>query len=329
MTTRPLTRLLFLILTALATTGCSWPSLLITPVAQLDSLEEITVQAPARASRDKVLVIPIDGTIANARVGGSLPLMPSENMVALVSQQLERAERDDAVRAVVLRINSPGGTVTGSDTLYELVTRFRARTKKPVIASCQEICASGGYYLACGTDAIVAQPTSLVGSIGVIFHTISVQQLIGRWGIVATTIKSGTMKDIGSPFHDPTDAEKAVMQEMIDEYFARFRGIVSDRRGLQDDRLTKVTDGRVFSGAKAKELGLVDQLGTLEDAIDLARSKSNAPKGRAIMLRRPYGPGGSIYANADLPQPESKQLNVNLPMSDYAMPTGFYYLWRP
>lgn len=309
--------------------GCSWPSFVVTPVTNLDSLEEIVVQSPPRASGDKVLVIPIDGTIANARASSFVPLTPSENMVALAAQQLERAERDSSIRAVVLRINSPGGTVTGSDTLYELVTRFRAKTGKPVIASCQEICASGGYYLACGSDAIVAQPTSLVGSIGVIFHTISVQQLMGRWGIVATTIKSGTMKDIGSPFHDPTEAEKAVLQQMIDEYFARFKGIVSERRALKDERLTKVTDGRVFSGATAKDLGLVDQLGTLEDAIELARTKANAPRARAVMLRRPYGPGGSIYANADAPQPDAKQLNVNLPWSDASIPTGFYYLWRP
>jgi protease IV len=323
-----------LVLLALLCTvaGCSWPSLLITPVAQLDSLEEIVVQTPPQASRDKVLVIPVDGTIANARVGGMLPLTPTENMVALVSQQLERAERDSSIRAVVLRINSPGGTVTGSDTLYELVMRFRAKSGKPVVSSCQEVCASGGYYLACASDAIVAQPTSLVGSIGVIFHTVSVQQLMSRWGIVATTIKSGTMKDIGSPFHDPTDAEKAIMQQMIDEYFARFKGIVAARRALKDDRLARVTDGRVFSGATAKELGLVDQLGTLEDAIDLARTRANSPHARAVMLRRPYGPGGSIYASSDAPQPRTdagQTLNVNLSVSDVALPTGFYFLWRP
>ncbi|MFT3789085.1 MAG: signal peptide peptidase SppA [Tepidisphaeraceae bacterium] len=290
-------RLTPLALAAALLVGCGTPAFLIRPVTTSDELEETIVQAPANATSAKVLVIPIDGMIANMRTG-QLPLSPSENMVALFTQQLERAEKDSSIKAVVLRINSPGGTVTGSDTIYTLITRFREKTHKPVIASCQEVCASGGYYIACASDAIVAQPTSLVGSIGVIFHTVSFEGLLTRWGIKPTTVKSGTMKDIGSPFHDPTDAEKVVMQSMIDEYFARFKGIVSDRRHLSNaDALAKVTDGRVFSGAMANDLGLVDQVGTLDDAIELARTKANAPARKWSSIV-----GRTVRAGASMPR---------------------------
>ncbi|HQY87812.1 MAG TPA: signal peptide peptidase SppA [Tepidisphaeraceae bacterium] len=319
-------RLISLLIVCLFLTGCSWPSLLITPIQYPDKIEEVTV---ASGSSSKIAIIPLDGMIANARVGGGV-MGQSENKVALFEQQLAQAESDPNVKAVVLRINSPGGTVTGSDAVYELVKRFKERSKKPVIASCQELTASGGYYVALASDRIVAQPTSVVGSIGVIFQTFNVTGTMNMIGLKSETIKSGEMKDMGSPFKEMTAHDRQVMQALIDEYFARFKGLVGEHRHLSGNKLDSVSDGRIFSGEQAFKLGLIDQLGTLEDAIDVAREMGGAKGAKAIMYRRPYGPAGSIYASSDAPVPEAAGgVNINLPESALPLPTGFWYAWRP
>ena len=315
-----------LLVGALLLAGCGAPSLLVTPVMRSEGLQEIEV---ARGKgRAKVAVIPIEGLLANAREPGLL--QEGDNKVDLLTQQLDRAARDSAVKAVVLRINSPGGTVTGSENMYELLRRFRATSGKPIVASVQEVGASGGYYVALSADRIVAAPTSVVGSIGVIFNAFSVEGGLGKLGIKSEVVKSGPMKDMASPFKDMSDEERKVMQQTVDEYFERFRSTVADRRKLDGEAIARVSDGRVFSGAQAKALGLVDQLGILEDAIDAARELGNARDGRAIMYRKPFGPGGSVYANADAPVPQANPtLQLPIPPTEMSLPTGFYYLWRP
>jgi protease IV len=311
-------------------TGCGTPSLLITPVSRTDRLQEMRVDVPEKASQDKIVIIAIEGLIANAR--GSSPLGSTENRLSLIAQQLDKAAKDDRVKAVVLRINSPGGTVTGSDTLYELVKRFREETKKPVIASCQEVAASGGYYVACAADSIVAQPTSVVGSIGVIYNSFHVDQLMSRVGVTSEVVKSGTMKDMGSPFHPLTPEERKLMQQMVDEYFARFTAVVRKHRKPKDEAVFATsTDGRVMTGEQAKKVGLVDELGLLEDAIELARQTANSPRAVGVMYRRPFGYSGSVYATApNTPtsdQPQKLTLDIGAFSPD--LPAGFYYLWRP
>lgn len=317
--------LLFLFLLA----GCGTPSLLITPVSNTEKLEEINADPDAGWSAMKIAIIELEGMLINARSGGFL--QPSENKLSLFQQEMNRAARDPTVKAVVLRINSPGGTVTCSDNMYEIVKAFRATTQKPVIASAQEVCASGAYYVACGTDRIVANPTSVVGSIGVILTTLDLSGIMGKVGIRAESITSGPLKDMGSPFKPLDTGARAVMQGMIDDYYARFVGVVkSGRTELTNPTdLSMATDGRVFSGEQAYKLKLVDQLGTLEDAIELARRMSKSPGARAIMYRRPYGYGGSIYAQQPGPMPQANVLRLELPESELFMPRGFYFLWQP
>ena len=233
----------------------------------------------------------------------------------------------------MLRVNSPGGTVTGSDTMYELIRRFRAKTGKPVVASIQEVGASGGYYVSLSADKIVAGPTSVVGSIGVIFNAFSFEGTLNKLGIKSEPIKSAALKDIGSPFHDISPAEQKVLQATVDEYFARFKTLVLTKRGLTDEAIiARATDGRVFSGTEAQKIGLIDQVGILEDAIDLARDLAHAKGARAVLYRKPFGPGGSVYASTDAPNPQmssATKLELPLPESEMAIPLGFYYLWRP
>jgi protease-4 len=260
--------------------------------------------------------------------------------MSLFTQQLDRAQADASVKAVVLRVNSPGGTVTASDAMYQLVGKFREKTGRPVVASIQEVGASGAYYLSCSADKIVAQPTSVVGSIGVIFESMEFSGTLDKIGARAWAITSGPLKEMGSPFKPLEPREQKVMQEMVEEYFARFVGIVAKRRPITEQVDADLTDykkleyagifsGRVYSGAEARKLGLVDQLGLLSDAIDLAKDLAKAPNAEVIMYRRPYGYSGSIYASSELAPARASGTTINVPGAEAIVPAGFYYLWRP
>lgn len=312
-------------------TGCSPPSILLTPVFDSSELKEQTVEPGKGLSGAKIAIIEVEGLLANAQSGGSF-IGPRENRLSLFVQQLDRARRDAAVKAVVLRINSPGGTVTASDAMYDLLHRFRRETGKPVIASCQEVAASGGYYVACAADAIMAQPTSVVGSIGVIFSSLNVEGTMNLVGLKPEVVKSGRLKDMASPFKPLVGEERQIVQDMLDSYHRRFIAAVRAGRNLPDDpvALADKTDGRIFTGEQAKALGLVDELGLLQDAINLARTKAGAPGARAVMYKRPYGYTGSIYATQDLPPAaQAPQWPLPLSSSTLALPAGFYYLWEP
>lgn len=307
--------------------GCT-PSFLITPVSDKGELVERTVRDGEGFFPKKIAIIPIEGTIINARRPS---LMDSgENSISLLTQQLKRAEDDSSVVAVVLRVNSPGGTVTASDTMYRLISDFKSRSKKPVVASVQEVCASGGYYASLAADEIVAQPTSIVGSIGVIFTTFDFEGTLGKIGARSYIIKSGPLKDMGSPLKPLSVEEREIMQGMIMEYFHRFQGVVQTRRSLTAPELAAVTDGRVFTGENALKLKLVDRMGTLEEAIDLAAQRANSKGAKAVLYIRPYGYGGSIYASNQMPAPEAKSAQLlSIPMVEEILPSGFYYIWRP
>jgi protease-4 len=249
---------------------------------------------------------------------------------------MNKAAADKSVKAVVLRVNSPGGTVTASDLMYEVVNDFRNTSHKPVVAATQEVAASGGYYVACGADQIVAHPTSVVGSIGVIFSTFEIEQMMDKIGVRNEAIKSGPLKDMGSPFKAMRPDEREVMQGMVNDYYARFVEIVKTRRNITDpDRVKQVTDGRVFTGTRAVELGLADRAGSLNDALDLARELGKAKGAKAVIFKRPYGYGGSIYAETQMGPPTAESgagggaMRLELPGYQRVLPGGFYYLWQP
>jgi len=318
--------------------GCGSPSFLLTPVANTNELSEDKVQAGHGFSPGKIVIIPIEGTLSNARSQGLL--QPTENPMSLFAQQLAKAESDSSVKAIVLRVNSPGGTVTASDAIYQLIKRFKARTRIPVVAAAQEVAASGAYYVSCAADRIVAQPTSLVGSIGVIFEATQFEGTLQKLGIQIESVKSGSLKDMGSPFRALKPKEREVMQAMVEEDFARFIKIVTDNRPVKEHPVADLTDyekseyggtysGRVFSGERAKEMGLVDDLGLLEDAIDIARNLAHAKGAEVVMYVRPYGYGGSIYASNNVPAPRADVMKLEFPGTSPLLPAGLYYLWQP
>jgi protease-4 len=312
--------------------GCGTPSFLITPVSSSSELQETQVAPGKGLFSSKVAIIEVEGMLINAKEGGFL--QPEENKLSLFTQQMDLAAKDPDVKAVVLRINSPGGTVVCSDTMYQIVKKFRADTGKPVIADTQEMTASGAYYVACGCDRIVAEPASLVGSVGVIFQTFEVTGLMGKIGVRSNAITSGVNKEMGSPFKEMTPEERAIIQHMVDDFYARFRGVVTENRHISSDDLAMATDGRVFTGTDAVKLGLADQNGLLDDAIDLAREMGHAPGAQVIMYKRPYGYSGSIYSATPMSPLEAArggptELRLTVPGAEDALPAGFYYLWQP
>lgn len=332
-------RLLLLYIPLLALLGgCGTPSFLITPIAHSSDLNEETVEPGKGWFAPKVAIIEVEGLLANAKSGGLL--QATENSMSLFTQQLDRAEKDPAVKAVVLRVNSPGGTVTASDGMYQLVQRFKQKTGKPVVASIQEVGASGAFYISCAADKIVAQPTSLVGSIGVIFESMEFSGTLDKIGARSWAITSGPLKEMGSPFKPLEPRERVVMEQMVGEYFARFIEIVRINRPVTEEKVAALSDykkpeyagtfsGRVFSGAEAKKRGLIDETGLLMDAIELAKDLAKAKNAEVIMYRRPYGYSGSIYASSDLPSPNNNNMKLDIPGARAFVPAGFYYLWRP
>jgi len=307
--------------------GCGIPSFLITPVQNSTKIEEETVADGKGFTPSKIAIIEVEGMISNMKSGGFM--QATENSVSLFTQEMERAAKDPSVKAVVLRVNSPGGTVTASDIMYETVLRFKSETHKPVVASLQDVAASGAYYVSCGADKIIAHPTSVVGSIGVIFQTFSIEGTLDKIGATTDAIKSGPLKDMGSPFKKLDPNARVVMQQLVDDYFKRFVGVVTSHRTIKPDMLSTATDGRVFSGTRAVEVGLVDRTGLLNDAIDEAKNLAKAPDAKTVIYRRPYGYGGSIYAQGPIQPPQANVMELKLPGVHDPLPSGFYYIWMP
>ncbi|HLP15419.1 MAG TPA: signal peptide peptidase SppA [Bacteroidota bacterium] len=204
-----------------------------------------------------------NGTIALIEL--KEPIESSENTVRLFKKYRENS----SVKAIVFRVESPGGGVAASQEIYEEVRKTRDGGK-PVVVSMGSVAASGGYYVSCGASKIVANPGTVTGSIGVISQFVHITGLMDKIGISSTTIKSGKLKDAGSPMRQPTEEDKKYFQEMIDDVYGQFVGVVASERKLDLEVVKKLADGRVYTGKKAFELGLIDTLGTYEDAIALA-----------------------------------------------------------
>ncbi|MBN2290322.1 MAG: signal peptide peptidase SppA [Candidatus Glassbacteria bacterium] len=206
------------------------------------------------------------------------------------NRQLKTFREDENIRAVVVRIESPGGSVAPSQEIYQQLCRLRDETDKPVVAYLGAIAASGGYYVACAADSIVAAPGTLTGSIGVILEFPNLQEVLRKVGIGFEVVKSGEHKDIGSPWRSLTEEERRILQEMVDDVYGQFVELVSRERGLSADSVLALADGRVFSGRQAKKLGLVDTTGVFQDALDLAGRMcglGDNPKTVAARKRQP------------------------------------------
>lgn len=291
-----------------------------------EPLREFTLQGRAT---EKILVVPVCGFIAEATEDRLFYDRPG--MVQEVVAQLHRAEVDDQIRAVVLKIDSPGGTCTGSDILYHELQGFQQRTGLPVVAVMMNVAASGGYMTAMAADRIVAHPTSVTGSVGVIFLRPQFSGLMDKLGVGVAVNKSGPQKDMGSPFRPSTPDEEAMFQALVDGLNRQFLALVKERRRPSEAQLQEIATARVFLGEDAVRVGLVDQIGYLDDALAVARDLAKLPKdARVVVYRR------TAFADDNLYNSALSRTGGPVPLVDLGqlgelagLRSGCYYLWMP
>ena len=217
---------------------------------------------------DKIAVVEIRGLITQSQG---------------IIEELHQYNDDEGVKAIILRIDSPGGGVGPSQEIYREVLKIKSNKKKKVITSMGSVAASGGYYIASASDLIVANPGTITGSIGVLMEFTNIEELFRKIGIKGVVLKSGEHKDIGSPFREMTPEEKRLIQSVIDNVHQQFIQAVADGRKIDRLKVAQVADGRILTGEQAKQLGLVDQLGNLQDAIDTA-AKMVGIEGKPVVL---------------------------------------------
>jgi len=297
------------------------------PIPLDQELDETVVRTDPGWVTAKVALVDLDGLILNQR---SSPLFGSgENPVSLFLEKLDKAERDRAVKAVVIRINSPGGTVQATEVMYERIQRLRNDSGKPVIACITDLGASGGYYVACAAERIIAQPSSITGSIGVMIQTVSLAGTMKMLGIRSDAITSGPMKDMGSPLKDLTREQREIFQGMVDEFHDRFVEVVAAGRGkLTPQQVRALADGRVYTGRQAQRLGLVDELGSLDDAVRQAKAAAGVQTARVVMYHRPLGYRANTYSLGLWPPvTQINLLNVRNADLLFLRRPSFLYLW--
>lgn len=289
-----------------------------------DPLLEKTLQGEGS---DKVLIISVDGTISDEGKRGLLGSSPS--LVQEISSRLKLAAEDENIKALVLKVNSPGGSVTASDILYNELIIFKKKTGAKLVVSMMDVAASGGYYVSLPADKIMAHPTTLTGSVGVIFIRPKVTGLMDKIGVSVEISKSGRNKDMGFPFKSDTKEQKQIIDNIIKDYADRFQTLVKKHRSISDAGLKKIFTAQIFSAQGAKNAGLVDELGYLPDAINTACKLAGISEdSRVITYKRKSYPNDTLYNSASSHAFSPALINIDtgnlLPPS-----AGFHYLWLP
>lgn len=214
---------------------------------------------------NKIIVVPLEGIILNSPA--PFTSMSSNITPQTVRNVFKYAQEDKDIKGVILEIESPGGSAVASDRIYTIISNFKEETQKPVVALLGDTAASGGYYIAANADIIVANGSTLTGSIGVIATTFNIQELMGKLGIREQVFKKGEFKDILSATREITDEERQIIESILDDAYEQFLDRVIIGRKLSSEQLSAIANARIFSGLQAKEVGLVDTLGNLEEAI--------------------------------------------------------------
>ena len=318
----PLTVVVPLLLAA----GCSLISVDLTP--RIKPLEERTVEGHGRT---KILLTDISGFLSEEGQSQTLVIgapTPRVGLLVRFREELKKAAEDSDVKALIVRINSPGGTVTASDIMFKELQMFKRTTKVPVVAVMMDVAASGGYYVALGADTIVAHPTTVTGSIGVIMVTVNAEGLMQKLGIAAGAVKSGALKDMGSPFRGLTGEERQVFQSVIDGLQDQFLARLVESRKLPMDIAKQLADGRVFTAQQALDLKLVDRIGYMDDALELTRKAIGVDQAKVVVYHRPSEYRATYYARSEAPA-GSLDLTISRLASVVGSGPGFFYLWWP
>lgn len=290
-----------------------------------DEIQEVTLlPSPAK---EKILVIDVEGLIASVGPGGILER--EGDVLSRVYYRLEKAAQDPLVRGVILRLETPGGDVTSSDVLYHEIRKFKERRRLPIVALMMGVAASGGYYVASACDSIVAHPSTITGSIGVISVFPNIEGLFDKVGVRTIVIKSGGMKDAGSPFRGMSEEERAIFQGIIDEFYENFLSVVEARRkdAISREELRRIADGRVYTALQALELKLIDKIGYFDDALSEILARASLKQARVVAYTYYPKRQTNLYATA-----LANATDVTKTSLEDVLPTlksGFYYLWLP
>lgn len=247
--------------------------------------------------RDKILMIDIDGPIMNTPIlVPNLGVLPG--MTARVRQELELAYDDPHIRGVLLRINSPGGTLTDSDVIYHSLMEFKRSKKVKIVAAMGDIAASGGLYVAMAADEVYAHPTTITGSLGVIMPQLNFSGLFRKLGIESDSITTGPHKDIDSPYKPRSEEERKLLQDLINVQFEQFLAVVkAGRPAMSAQTVRELSDGRIVSAREAKERGLIDNIGYLDDAYRRIGELSGFPRNSLVRYANAWQTGNNIYSN--------------------------------
>ena len=302
-------------------TGCIFPSF-----GSKEKWEEQFISGD-EGSNNKIVLIPIEGLILDQDSRSSL-VSRSTCTPEKVNELLRLAEKDKNVKAIILAINSPGGGVTASDIIYRSIKEFKQRhPEKPIIALMHDTAASGGYYISCSADYVMAHPTTITGSIGVISMFLILEDLMGKIGVETVTVKSGKAKDIGSPFRKMTADEIEFVQKIIDEMYNRFVDIVYEakKNNLSRDEIKALADGRILTGQEALRVKLVDEIGYMTDAYKKTLEKSNIKSAKVIRYRKQGGLFDNLFMGSTSPLELTYLAEIVLKNNA----SQFMYLWMP
>lgn len=304
--------------------GCALNVKLFTDAA--DPLQEFTLSG---TGKEKVLLIPVKGVITDRTQKGFLK---KPSIVQDIVSQLRLAEKDPQIKAVVLKIDSPGGSTTASDIVYHEIMQYKSKSGAKVVVAMMGVAASGGYYIALPADHILAHPTTVTGSVGVIMLMPKVDGLMKKIGVAVDVHKSGANKDMGSPFRPSTAEEQKILEGVTGALGGRFLALLEKHRQLDNEKLDRISTARIFIADEAESIGLVDEIGYLSDALKKAKQLSGlAEDARVVVYRRTRYADDNVYntattQSADL---EMSLVNVKLPGGISELDAGFYYLWLP
>jgi protease-4 len=304
-------------------TACSGPRIKLFSDT-IDPLKEFTLEG---SGKDKILLIPVNGLISDMPKKGLIHT--SASLVEQIVSQINKAEKDKQIKAVLFKINSPGGTITASDLLYHEISSFKERTGTKITVSMMDVATSGAYYISLPADLIMAHPTTVTGSVGVIYLQPKVGGLMDKIGLGVDVKKYGKNKDMGSPFRDSSEEEQKLMQKAVNDFGERFIRLVQKHRKPERQALSEISTARVFLAEEALKLGLVDKIGYLSDAVKESKMLAGISKdARVVVYRRNEFPEDNYYNTAGIASEDLNisVINIELPES-LSLKTGFYYLW--
>jgi protease-4 len=275
----------------------------------------------------KIALIEIEGVLREVAKPRRFGLGEEESPVARIRAQLDMAAKDGAVKAVVLRIHSPGGTATASDIIYNEIQRFKAKKPVPVVAQLMGLATSGAYYAAMAADSVYAQPTTVTGSIGVIFMGVNMAGLMEKLGLADQTITTGPYKDVGSPLRRMTAEERVLVQSVVNDLYRRFVAVVeTGRPHLTPGRVAELADGRIYSATQAQANGLIDGIADLSSTLDEVRRRAGLEETRVVSYHRRREWRENLYT-----LPPGSETSAFEPASILELLQGptFAYLWWP